>query len=256
MKLIFALVLALSYALTLVAAHPYPSLQWDPDTISTCAEWWDNGGSDTCEYVRTLFGITPEEFHTWNPSVGLDCKPWYSGQSYCILTKEKLMTSTTTTTASTTKTTSSTHVPSPTAWKGLGCYTDEDATFPVLETEAINADSALTIKKCEDTCWKASNRTVLFSGVKQGNQCWCGSFVGGQTARNETDCNIPCTGDKTVICGGKNRINVFEPVTTKGTSTTTSKTTSTKQTTSASKTTSILTSTQSSGATKTARMLM
>ncbi|KAI0803707.1 hypothetical protein GGR55DRAFT_384302 [Xylaria sp. FL0064] len=250
--------LALGYVFALAAAHPYPSLQWDPNTISTCAEWWDNGGSDTCEYIRALFGITPEEFHTWNPSVGLDCKPWYIGQSYCILTKEKLMTSTkTTASATTSKTTSSTHVPSPTAWKGLGCYTDEDSTFPVLDTKAINADTALTINKCEDTCWKASNRTVLFAGVKQGNQCWCGSFVGGQTARNETDCNSPCTGNKAAICGGKNRIDVFEPVTTKGTSSTTSKTTSTtKKSTSTTKTTALVTSTKTSGATKAARMLI
>ncbi|KAI0508951.1 hypothetical protein F5B22DRAFT_618695 [Xylaria bambusicola] len=252
------LALALSYAFTLVAAHPYPSLQWDPATISTCAEWWDNGGPETCEYIRDLVGATPEEFHTWNPSVGLDCKPWHISQSYCILTKEKLITSTKTTVSATTttKTTSSTHVPSPTAWNGLGCYTDEDATFPVLEIEAIKADSTLTINKCEDTCWKASNRTVLFAGVKQGNQCWCGSFVGGQTARNSTDCNTPCAGDKAAICGGKNRINVFEPVTTKGDPITTSKTTSTRKTTSSTKTTSVLTSTKTSGATKVVWMLM
>ncbi|KAI0968068.1 hypothetical protein F4678DRAFT_444455 [Xylaria arbuscula] len=213
-----ASLLALSYTLSLAVASPYPELQWDPATISTCVDWFDNGGSDTCEYVRHLFKISPEDFHAWNPSVGLDCKPW-DYQSYCVLTREKLasLTSTTTTapaTTTTTKTTSSTHAPSPTAWNALGCYTDDDATFPVLETQVRSADSSLTIEKCEDACWKASNDTVLYAGVKQGNQCWCGSFVGGQTSRNQTDCNVPCAGNKAVVCGGKDRIGVFEPVTT------------------------------------------
>ncbi|KAI1305419.1 hypothetical protein F5Y03DRAFT_384428 [Xylaria venustula] len=180
-------ILALSYTFSLTTASTYPELQWDPATISTC--------------------ISPEEFHAWNPSVGLDCKPW-DYQSYCILTRERLasLTSTTTTaqaTITTTKTTSTTHAPSPTAWNALGCYTDDDAIFPVLEME-----------KCEDACWKASNDIVLYAGVKHGNQCWCGSFVGGQTSRKQADCNVPCAGNKAVTCGGKDRIGVFEPVTT------------------------------------------
>lgn len=211
-------ILPLSYVFALAAASPYPELQWDPATISTCIEWFNNGGSDTCESIRSLFKISAEDFHAWNPSVGLDCKPW-NYQSYCIFTKERLasLTSTRTTapaTTTTTKTTSTTHAPSPTAWNALGCYTDDDASFPVLEKQVRSADSDLTIGECEDACWKVSNRTVLYAGVKQGNQCWCGSFVGGQTARNQSDCNIPCTGNKAVICGGKDRIGVFEPVTT------------------------------------------
>ncbi|KAI0542596.1 hypothetical protein GGR58DRAFT_452881 [Xylaria digitata] len=249
-----AITLALSYTFALAAASTYPKLQWDPATISTCIEWFDNGGLDTCESIRSLFNISPQDFHTWNPSVGSDCKPW-EYQSYCILTKERLasLTSTKTTaavtTTTTTSTTSTTHTPSPTAWNALGCYTDDDARFPVLEKQVRSADSALTIPSCEDACWKASNGTVLYAGVKQGNQCWCSSFVGGQTARNEADCNTPCSGDEAAICGGTNRINVFEPVTTK--STPTSVSTSTRSTeTVESTTTAIHTTTLTSGASK------
>ncbi|KAI1110525.1 hypothetical protein F5Y14DRAFT_454957 [Nemania sp. NC0429] len=214
--------LLLGCGVALVAASPQPELQWDPDTISTCIEWFNNGGSDTCVSVWKLFGITPQDFHTWNPSVGLDCKPW-NYQSYCVLTKERLASHTpTTTTASptTTKASPTTHVPSPTAWLALGCYTDNNAQFPVLEKQLSAADTALTIRSCEDSCWKASNRTVLYAGVKHGNQCWCGSFVGGQTTRNQTECNTPCSGNAQAKCGGQGRINVFEPVTTKAPATT------------------------------------
>jgi hypothetical protein len=34
--------------------------------------------------------------------------------------------------------------------------------------------------------------------------------VGGEWAKNQTDCNTPCTGDKNTVCGGKGVFNVFE----------------------------------------------
>ncbi|KAL7801204.1 hypothetical protein V8C43DRAFT_185371 [Trichoderma afarasin] len=215
--------LALVFVVCLCEAGPTPQLQWDPDTISSCMEWIDNVGEETCEYVRDMFKISPEDFHTWNPSVGLDCKPW-NFQSYCILTKERWPSFTSTrsvsmskTTFTSTSTSASSHVPSPTAWEALGCYTDDVPDLPVLEYKYSKdgGDPALKISSCQSTCWAASRkRDVLYAGVKEGNQCWCGSFVGGETSRNQTDCNIPCSGDKTQICGGKGRINVFAPITT------------------------------------------
>ncbi|RYP34018.1 hypothetical protein DL766_003176 [Monosporascus sp. MC13-8B] len=44
----------------------------------------------------------------------------------------------------------------------------------------------------------------------EGNQCWCGSYVGGEWANNQTDCNTPCTGDNKTFCGGKGLVNVFK----------------------------------------------
>ncbi|KAI0400701.1 hypothetical protein F4802DRAFT_583692 [Xylaria palmicola] len=213
-------VLVLGYAVALAAAGTHPKLQFDPDTISTCVEWFDESDTESCEYVRNLFGISPELFHTWNPSVGLDCTPWLD-QSYRILDQDRLSSflATHTTTHATTTTTTTTHVPSPTAWQQLGCYVDDDASSSVLETQVSSADSALTIAECETACWQASNETVLYAGVKEGNQCWCGSFVAGQGNWGEAECNTPCTGDKSAVCGGKDRLAVFEPVA--GTPTTT-----------------------------------
>lgn len=217
--------LALTFVVHLCGASSTPEMQWDPDTISSCIEWYNNDGTRTCEYIRDLFQITPQEFHAWNPSVGLDCKPW-DYQSYCILTKEKWasFSSTTTHASKTTSTSVSTHVPSPTTWKALGCYTDDDPAWPVLEKaySKEGGDPSLKISNCQSTCWAASlTRKVLFAGVKEGNQCWCGSFVAGETSRNQTDCNLPCSGNKTEICGGKGRLNVFAPVITGSPSSTT-----------------------------------
>ncbi|RSL46758.1 hypothetical protein CEP54_013692 [Fusarium duplospermum] len=207
--------LALLICSRLCTGSATPNLQWDPDTIDSCVEWYDNVDGETCEFVRKYFGVTPEEFTAWNPSVGLDCKPWRY-QSYCIVTKERLATAppkrtTTEPTITIILTPSTTTLGAPpAAWTHLGCYIDTDATSPVLEKRVSKegGDATLTIQKCEDTCYRAQ---FEFAGVKEGNECWCGSFVEGERTRNETDCNTPCSGDKTKMCGGKDLVNVSAP---------------------------------------------
>ncbi|EUC45686.1 hypothetical protein COCMIDRAFT_36583 [Bipolaris oryzae ATCC 44560] len=173
-----------------------PLLQWDPDTV---------------------YDFTPAEFHEWNPSVGLDCKPWRF-QSYCTITQRKLdawkpkTTSsqvTTTTTSTTSSSSSSSSAPSPTAWNALGCYA-QYPTHPLLE-QNLNADgdAALTVAKCKDSCYR---RVFTYAGVQGGNQCWCSSFVGGEWTENQSDCNVPCTGNEAEMCGGKGVFDVFEAV--------------------------------------------
>ncbi|KAH7237165.1 WSC domain protein [Fusarium solani] len=177
----------------LCAGSAAPNLQWDPETIDSCVEWYDNDEGETCESVRKSFAITPEEFTAWNPSVGLNCKPW-RWQSYCIVTKEKLATAppkprTAQPTTTTPTPTTATLGPSPAAWTHLGCYVDNDTTSPVLEKRVSKegGDAALTIPKCEDTCYRAQ---FEFAGVKEGNEC---------------------CGDKTKMCGSKDPINVLAP---------------------------------------------
>ncbi|KAK4156436.1 hypothetical protein C8A00DRAFT_41115 [Chaetomidium leptoderma] len=189
-----------------VAASEHPLLQWDPATAKDC------------------------EFHEWNPSVGLDCTTW-DYQSYCVVTQGRLdndpppTTTTSTTEVATTTTSTSTLPPSPTAWAERGCY-GEDPKLPILEQNMSGAggDASLTIGKCKNSCYR---RAYPFAGVPEGNQCWCGSYVGGVWARNQSDCNIPCTGDKTTFCGGKGLLDIFQalenlvtvPVTVSGTPT-------------------------------------
>ncbi|CAG9991111.1 unnamed protein product [Clonostachys byssicola] len=198
---------------------PKPQLQWDPATAKDCVDWYDNAGEHSCEYVRDYFSITPEQFFEWNPSVGLDCGRW-EVQSYCIVTQRRLETEppkhtliTATSTSkhipSTTSSTSTALRPSPTSWKARGCYDDNNSELPTLEYRVSpdGGDTDLTISKCEDSCYR---RGFEYAGVREGNQCWCSSFVGGESTKNQADCNIPCSGDSNTICGGKQLLNVFE----------------------------------------------
>ncbi|KAM0261140.1 hypothetical protein ACHAQJ_002402 [Trichoderma viride] len=54
----------------LCAAAPKPAYSFDPKTVKSCIDWWNNGDDSTsCEHVKDMFGITPEEFHELNPSM-------------------------------------------------------------------------------------------------------------------------------------------------------------------------------------------
>jgi hypothetical protein len=192
------------------ACRSTPLLQWDPDTVADCAGWYDNAKTLSCAEVRKLYGITPEDFHSWNPSVSLDCEPW-SFQSYCIITQGKIdalpNTTTSTTITPTTTSAAATLAPSPSMWEAMGCYA-ENAEMPILEQNMFPyGDASLSVGKCKNTCYR---RDYQFAGVQQGNQCWCGSYVGGEWTRNQTDCNIPCTGDQKSMCGGKGLLNIFK----------------------------------------------
>ena len=196
-----------------VAFTNYPELQHDPETISPCNIWENNNHDLVCEDVRSYWNITPEDFSRWNPSVGLDCKPWIAA-SYCVVPQERLLEEPTTTATKTSSTTiiatsaSSTLGPSPTSWEDRGCYVDDDEEIPTLQKKVSQdgGDAALTIAKCKDACYKGS---FEFAGVKNGNECHCGSYVAGERTLNATECNVSCSGSSAERCGGVDRLNVF-----------------------------------------------
>ncbi|KFY02245.1 hypothetical protein O988_02284 [Pseudogymnoascus sp. VKM F-3808] len=190
-----------------------PSLGFHPETAKDCIDWIDNGYEETCEEVLDFWNITPELFHKWNPAVGLDCKPW-EYLSYCVFTKERydeLKAKETTTspisTTATPTTSARTLGPSPTHWEALGCY-HQDGQLVILEEmlSPKGGDSALSISKCKNACF---SHFYDYTGVRDGNQCWCSSYVAGKWTDNQTDCNVPCSGDDTAFCGGKGVYNVF-----------------------------------------------
>ncbi|GAB1317042.1 WSC domain-containing protein [Madurella fahalii] len=259
MKTSSVIVLSLGALAHRVSCSRNPELQWDSETAPDCVEWYNNYEGESCEYVRNYFGITPEEFHKWNPSVSLDCEPW-RWQSYCIVTLERLentnKTKTISTTAAPSTTTSSapTLGPSPTSWIDLGCY-EEDPDLRTLEENMSppGGDGSLTIAKCQDTCYRARYK---FAGLQEGNQCWCNSYVGGEWTSDQADCNIPCSGDTTEFCGGKGVLFVYEadetwtliPTTGTGTGTGTSTGTDNGTSTSSTSTSTVVETRASSGA--------
>jgi len=93
----------------------------------------------------------------------------------------------------------------PTKWIPLGCY-KQDPTKPILK-KIPGSDTFMSIGLCTDRC--ASER-YTYAGLHNGNECWCGNDVGGNSANpNEADCNIPCPGYALDKCGGPKALSVY-----------------------------------------------
>lgn len=80
--------------------------------------------------------------------------------------------------------------------------------MPILEQNmSPNGDLSLTVPKCQISCYSAG---FGFAGVQNGDQCWCGSYVGGNWASDQASCNMACTGDEETFCGAHGFLNIFE----------------------------------------------
>jgi hypothetical protein len=85
----------------------------------------------------------------------------------------------------------------------LGCYTNLISSIPLLSTP-YNL-TTVTLTSCISAC---STANYTLSGVLQGRQCWCGRSLSVSVPPNgmiaESNCNTPCVGDGSEMCGGLN----------------------------------------------------
>lgn len=114
---------------------------------------------------------------------------------------------TTTTTpppVSSTTTTSTQPDPTATGWVSLGCYTDSVAarSLPV-----ILGVPDLTNAKCQAAC-KVAGYTL--AGTEYAAECFCGNEILNSGAPAASGCNMPCNGDASEMCGGPDRMNLWE----------------------------------------------
>ncbi|KAL0937800.1 WSC domain-containing protein [Colletotrichum truncatum] len=86
----------------------------------------------------------------------------------------------------------------------LGCYSDLVQGQRALST--VRADDAMTPDMCATFCAGSA-----YMGIEYGKECWCGRNLNtlSQLVKDETDCNMPCPGEKTSLCGGPSRLNLY-----------------------------------------------
>ncbi|KAI1791075.1 WSC-domain-containing protein [Ganoderma leucocontextum] len=74
----------------------------------------------------------------------------------------------------------------------------------VVTTQYTDNTPATCIERCD-----AAN--YMYAGVEYSNECHCGTgLVGTPTAALPTDCNMACTGDPRLSCGGSWRIQIYK----------------------------------------------
>ncbi|KAK3396767.1 hypothetical protein B0T20DRAFT_470420 [Sordaria brevicollis] len=124
-----------------------------------------------------------------------------------LLETPTIITTTTTTNTSTTTSTTSTTSP-PKTWAPKSWCPK-------------NGDPNLTIAKCQQACYDQFHTRYRWvnAGVKNGNVCWCGPYIVGNTLNagvKESDCDVPCSGaigegekKEKEICGGNGYMNIW-----------------------------------------------
>lgn len=84
-----------------------------------------------------------------------------------------------------------------------GCFSDSPAAR-VLSGPSLEADD-LTVEACSTYC----NGTTYF-GVEYARECYCGDILSlSAEERPESDCAFRCSGNKTQLCGGSSRLNLY-----------------------------------------------
>jgi hypothetical protein len=88
-----------------------------------------------------------------------------------------------------------------------GCWTE---TSPVRALSGASAYSGtlMTIEACGDYCL---NEGFTWFGLEYTAECYCGSGLSEESVSAEdTDCAMPCSGASGEVCGGPNRISVYQ----------------------------------------------
>ena len=91
----------------------------------------------------------------------------------------------------------------PAEYEYHGCYTD-DVAHRVLGQGF--GDDAMTPAKCAAACPGAA-----FIGLEWARECWCGPELDPlSTEVDSGECNGPCSGDETFLCGSDVRLTMYK----------------------------------------------
>ncbi|KAH0499309.1 hypothetical protein TgHK011_006512 [Trichoderma gracile] len=94
----------------------------------------------------------------------------------------------------------------PQGWQSYGCWVD-GVNGRILNKQ-LPDDADLTLESCAQAC---SSQGYTIAGAEYSRQCFCGNNIvnGGAKAANQADCNTPCAGDDSEICGGGGRMSII-----------------------------------------------
>ncbi|KAH7319166.1 hypothetical protein BKA65DRAFT_609130 [Rhexocercosporidium sp. MPI-PUGE-AT-0058] len=94
----------------------------------------------------------------------------------------------------------------PTGWTSQGCWVDGLNGRILKQQQPDNAQN--TLETCVRTC---AGLGYTIAGAEYGTECYCDNFVynGGALATAQTDCNIPCPGKSSEMCGAGGRISMY-----------------------------------------------
>ncbi|KAJ9116297.1 hypothetical protein QFC22_004737 [Naganishia vaughanmartiniae] len=96
--------------------------------------------------------------------------------------------------------------PAISGWTAKGCYADLGRTLQY----GVAVTGGMTIEKCLAACLAAK---YTIAGVEYAGECWCDTqyrLGGGPAPDGDAQCNMKCSGNQAQLCGGPNRLAVWE----------------------------------------------
>ena len=83
-----------------------------------------------------------------------------------------------------------------------------------MEGDGTDMGMQTTVARCMDFC-----AGYDYFGLQFYSECWCGNTYGDfGEADDESECNSPCRGDESTMCGGSWRNSIYEIIGTETTS--------------------------------------
>ncbi|OCL14876.1 WSC-domain-containing protein [Glonium stellatum] len=101
-------------------------------------------------------------------------------------------------------------------YKYAGCYNETTGYADAGGVRALGAQGwtmeaqdDMTVDMCFSFC-----NGQQFAGLEYGRECWCAPYLSAFSNKlPDTDCNMPCTGNSSVACGGRLTITLYNATT-------------------------------------------
>ncbi|TFK21651.1 WSC-domain-containing protein [Coprinopsis marcescibilis] len=91
-------------------------------------------------------------------------------------------------------------------WQLKGCFSDVIRGVRTL-LRRIEIELPVAAETCTAGCKSEGHR---FAGLEFGGECWCGDFAESGFSVPSNECAMTCVGDRSQICGGPNRLTIYE----------------------------------------------
>ena len=89
-----------------------------------------------------------------------------------------------------------------------GCFRDVPAAPDLALATGLEQPSLqLSDRTCALAC-----AAFTFYAMRGGDECVCGDSFGRYGAVNDTECDVPCSGEASRLCGGLNRTSIYRQV--------------------------------------------
>ncbi len=95
----------------------------------------------------------------------------------------------------------------------IGCYREPTPQDKLVLDPPAWTHPSMTIHRCIEYCVQL-RQDAQFAGLSVGNECYCGNAENQRDfedhVRHDNECDVPCKGNRFEVCGGENRISIYD----------------------------------------------